>query len=680
MHLAVLWSFAIAKPLFDVLADSPEFFVVRGNTTGDIVLFALGLVLIPPTLLLAVELALRPWPRLREGAHLAFVGALTAALLMQIFKSQRAGPGLPLTALALAGGAGAALLYQRAAAARSVLTVLGPSPALFLVLFLVFSPVNDLFKSDDDVPVREDVRISAPVVMVVFDEFSIETLMTPAGKIDARRFPNFAALARSATWYRNSTTVSDHTTDAVPALLTGRYPAQDALPTAASDPRNLFTLLGGAYAMDNVTEPATDLCPTRLCAPARRPAQPSRLKSLGEDLSIVALHRILPQRLAEELPDVTHGFGNFAGQARDKAASSAIPGLAFENRSAQFHSFLDRLGSRKLNFIHVLLPHTPYQYLPSGQSYPAPEGPEFPGMDVNGVWTSEPVLPQQALQRDLAQTGYVDRLVGRLMRRLRATGLWDRALVVLVADHGISFRPGAPRRGARGAGAADVLGMPLFVKQPGQRRGAVDDRHATTADVLPTIADVLGIRLEWRIDGRSLFGSPRPLSEPVVASIFPSRDKVSMPFGDYVRSRDQEVGALRFSEGPGRGWGGVYARGSHSDLFGRRLSALPAGPPTGLRVTLERPDAFRSVDPGGASVPAWVAGGIAGAGGRRLTLALSVNGVIQGVVQTYAAGDEARFGGLVPPSAFRPGANDVRVYAIDGRGRALSTILSSRDG
>jgi uncharacterized protein YfaP (DUF2135 family) len=99
-----------------------------------------------------------------------------------------------------------------------------------------------------------------------------------------------------------------------------------------------------------------------------------------------------------------------------------------------------------------------------------------------------------------------------------------------------------------------------------------------------------------------------------------------------------------------------------------------------LRVTLERPDAFRSVHPGGASVPAWVAGAIAGAGGRQLTLALSVNGVIQGVVPTDASGDEARFGGLVPPSAFRPGANDVRVYAIDSRGRALSTILTSRDG
>jgi hypothetical protein len=616
------------------------------------------------------------WPRLRELAHLAFVGALTCAILMQIFKSESAGPGVPLTAAALAGGAAGALLYKRWPPARSVLTVLAPTPPLFLILFLLFSPVNDLFESDDDVPVRDDVRASAPVVMVVFDEFSVETLMDADGKIDAQRFPNFAALARSSTWYRDATTISDHTTDAVPAVLTGRYPTKDALPTATHDPQNLFTLLGGAYSMDNVTEPATDLCPSRLCESVERPAELSRLKSLGEDLSIVAMRRVLPQRLAGKLPEVNQGFGNFAGQARDApggAGGSAIPGLAFQNRPGQFNRFVEQIDAshpNSLNFIHVLLPHTPYQYLPSGQSYPAPPGKDIPGMDDAGIWTKDPALPQQSLQRNLLQIGYADRLLGRLLRRLRSQGLYDRALVVVTADHGIGFRPGTSRRTARGPAAPDVLGMPLFVKAPGQKRGAVDDRHATTGDVLPTIADLLGIKLGWHSDGRSLRGTPRPLSDPVVVSIFPSRDRVGLPFGDYVRARDAQVTALRFSEGPGSGWAGVYALGANSDLFGRPVAALPAGPRTGLRVRLERARAFDAVRPDGAVVPAFVGGTIPGANGKRMSLALAVNGVIQGVAPTYVAGEETQFGGLVPASAFRPGKNDVRVYVIAGSGKS----------
>jgi hypothetical protein len=682
LHLAVLWAFAIAKPLFDVLADSPEFFVVRRNTTSDIVLFALLLVLAPPTLLAALELALSRWPRLRDLAHLTFVGGLTTALLLQIFKDLSTGPGIVLTALALAGGLAGALLYARFEPARSVLTVLSPAPALFLVLFLFFSPVNDLFASDQDVPVRHDVRASAPVVVVFFDEFSVETLMTPAGKIDARRFPNFAALARSATWFRDATTVSDHTTDAVPALLTGRYPARDALPTASSNPHSLFTLLGGAYSTDNISEVATHLCPTRLCTSQQRPGQLSRLKSLDKDMSIVALHRILPQRLAAKLPAVTQGFGNFAGGGRDKAASSGIPGFAFEDRPGQFARFLNGIDSghpHRLNFIHVLLPHTAYQYLPSGQSYPAPPGKEIPGLDDNGIWTKDGVLPQLSLERNLVQIGYADRLIGELMRRLRAQGLWDRALVVIAADHGISFRPGASRRTASGAGAPDVLGMPLFVKLPGQPRGRIDDRHATTADVLPTIADALGIDLRWRVDGRSLLGAPRPASDPVVVSVFPHRQKISMPFPAYVRARDAQVDVMRFAAGPAEGWAGVYARGANADLFRRRVASLAVAPSSGLRAQFDRQGDFDSVDPQGSEVPAFVGGVITGGpSSGQQTFAIGVNGVIQGMAQTYTSGGETRFGGLVPPSAFRSGSNDVRLYEITGTGatRRLGPVES----
>jgi hypothetical protein len=671
LHLSVLWSFAVAKPLFDVLADSPEFFVARGNTNLDIVLLAFGLVLIPPSLLLLVELALSPWPRISELAHLTFIAGLTIALLMQIFKSEVTGPGIALTFVALAGGPAAALLYARTPAARSVLTVLAPMPAVFLVAFLGFSPVNDLFASDD-VPVRSDVKASAPVVMVVFDEFSVETLMTADREIDAKRFPNFAKLARSATWYRNATTISDHTTDAVPAVLTGRYPAKDALPTAASHPHSLFTLLGGAYSLNNVTEPATNLCPSRRCGVQLRAKELSRLKSLGKDLSIVALRQVFPQRLAAKLPEVNQGFGNFGGQGHDQpGAGSAIPDLAFQDRASQFNQFLARIDathSHRLNFIHVLLPHTSYQYLPDGQSYPPIPGKDIPGVDENGFWTKDPALPQQSFQRNLLQVGFVDRLVGRLIQRLRSEGLYDKALIVLTADHGISFRPGTSRRTATGPAAADVLGVPLFVKLPGQRKGAIDDRHATNGDVLPTIADVLGIDLRWHTDGRSLLGAPRPDSDPVVVSIFPSRDRVSLPFDAYVQARDSEVGAQHFREGPGKGWAGVYALGAYSGLFGRPVSTLPVGPASGLHAHIEQAGSFDSVNPTGATVPAFVSGTLSGGTGGLQSLALVVNGVVQGVAPPYSSGGETHFGGLVPPSAFRPGKNAVRVYAITGSG------------
>ncbi len=84
LHLAVLWTFAFAQPLFEILSDSPEFFVARGNTTGDILLFAIGVTLLPPTILVAIEAVFTRLPHVRSALHLVFVAVLAAALVLQL--------------------------------------------------------------------------------------------------------------------------------------------------------------------------------------------------------------------------------------------------------------------------------------------------------------------------------------------------------------------------------------------------------------------------------------------------------------------------------------------------------------------------------------------------------------------------------------------------------------------
>ena len=56
LNLAVLWTFAVAQPLFDLLKDNPEFFAARGSSGFDVISFALLLVVVPPALLLGIEL------------------------------------------------------------------------------------------------------------------------------------------------------------------------------------------------------------------------------------------------------------------------------------------------------------------------------------------------------------------------------------------------------------------------------------------------------------------------------------------------------------------------------------------------------------------------------------------------------------------------------------------------
>ena len=139
------------------------------------------------------------------------------------------------------------------------------------------------------------------------------------------------------------------------------------------------------------------------------------------------------------------------------------------------------------------------------------------------------------------------------MDRLEETGLLDEAVLVVMADHGIAFRPGEPVKGnlvseAPAATLPEMAWVPLFVHTPGQERGVVDDRNALIPDIFPTIADALGIAVPDGTQGQSLLGPPRETSEK---PWFQSHD--SDFFGVEAGERDAVDGRA-----PG---GGLRARG-----------------------------------------------------------------------------------------------------------------------
>ena len=245
-------------------------------------------------------------------------------------------------------------------------------------------------------------------------------------------------------------------------------------------------------------EGVTRLCPARLCPERARRTLRSDARLFLEDLGVVYLHRTLPDGLRERLPSIDSRWENFRGGRRRGTAP---------DRAAVVDRFIRSVGPRTrpaLHFLHVLLPHAPYEYLPSGERYDAPPG--LPGLRFE-EWGPDRRLPLQAQQRYLLQVGYADRSVGRLLDRLQATGLLDRSLVVVTADHGVSFHPNDGRRTSERY-LEDIAFVPLFVKLPGQRAARVVDRPIATSAILPLIAKTLKIELRWQADtGLSMDGT-----------------------------------------------------------------------------------------------------------------------------------------------------------------------------
>ena len=697
LHLAVLSAFALAQPLFNLLSDNPEFFAARGSTATDIIVFAVLLVVVPPALGLAIELlAGLAGPRARRGAHLALLALLTAMIFVQALKDVFDSSDVLLIAISLALGAAAALLYARAEPVRSFMTVLSPAPVVFLILFLFISPVSKITLSGEASAQSIAGIKPIPVVMVVFDELPGISLLDARSEVDPVRYPGFARLAEDGTWFRNAHSIYDSTSKAVPAIMDGGYPEKGVLPTSSEHPNSIFALLGKSHAM-NVSEEATTVCPRDLCKDARLD-EPfvDRLGSLTEDLGLVYAHVAAPPGIEADLPSVSETWGDFGGEGGDDgdghAASGevdAVDGKAAArkgkqavlsslqaDRSAKFDAWIAsiRNGTRPaLSFKHALLPHVPWRYLPSGQQYNTASTDPIPGLSRQSYPDATQV--QQLQLRHLLQLGFADRKIQALIAHLKRIGLYDKALIVVTADHGVAFEQGLfDRRRATMETLDQISPVPLFVKLPDQRRGRIDDSIVETTDIVPTIADVLDIDLPEKTDGKSAFGD-------AVAG----RTEVKMltrDLSEWMREDGEEFDRRKQAQvdrklalfgtgadGPER----IYRVGPHQELVGREVVSMGASDESSAKVSLTDPDAYDDVDPDGAAIPIWVTGEVSGGDGDRRDVAIAVNGVVRAVSNTFqlANGNAELIAALVPPSSLRAGKNSVEVLEVTGSPGAL---------
>jgi hypothetical protein len=473
-----------------------------------------------------------------------------------------------------------------------------------------------------------------PVVVVIFDEFPADALIRPDGQIDAARFPNFAALARTSTWFRNGHTVYDSTFKAVPAILDARLPKPRTAPDVRSHQPSVYHLMDSlGYDIVKV-ESGTAVCPPWICVGSRtrRPGVLRRLAGGGR-----------PERLHK-----------WIGAIRKRPTPTFY-----------LH--------------HALLPHEPWLYLPSGhQSRPAGEDPIKGINHPEGFHDSD--LTEHNQLRHLLQVGYTDLQLGLIMRRLHRTEQFDRALLIVVADHGYAFDVGVKsRRQVTERNFEQIAAVPFFVKAPGQTEGRVDDSLVRNIDVVPTIADLLDADLWWRHDGESVFSAAARERDTLS---MPRRDfsRVISLSGDEFEARRRELRrrwAARFGTGAlselvfGDPWASAYRIGPHRELLGRAVPAAGTA-----RVHLANAQLLAHVDPTAEIVPTRVTGRLLD-GKPRVTrdVAVAVNGRIRAVGRSFhLRGRRSEFFSvLVPESALRPGRNDVRLLEV-GPGGELKPL------
>jgi hypothetical protein len=667
LELFGLCGFVVVQPLLDVVGRSPDFFIFHGVSSGGIVLLLALVVLVPPVGLWAVGalagLAGRP---ARAAVHVASVAGLFALFMIQLGKYLTPTRGAVLVVLAALATAVITVGYLWLPAARQLLRFAAVGPLVFALLFTFASPSSAVVFSAGTPGTGGQARVvgpNPPIVMIVLDELSLVSLLDGDGGIDRERFPNVADLAGDATWYRNATSPAGWTPYAVPSMLTGRWPAEHLAPNYAAYPDNLFTLLGDVYRIE-ASESITQLCPPWHCGDGPETARGGLPVALAESTSLLG-EILSPGRPAGDPyddyaePTVRDRLEQVA-QARLDAPQSRFVQAFSDNQPVRFREFIDGLRSGdpaaeaaapRLHFLHLLLPHVPWTYLPDGTRYQSARG-----LPVDGPWWA-----RLAQQRYTAQLRYTDALLGETLGTMRSTGLYDDALVVLTSDHGLRLTPGVGggdpgagdrRLGPDGIGAEELAWVPLFVKAPGQVDGRVDDRNWQHVDLLPTIAEHAGVEVPWPVDGTSGLAAERTGTDKTFVSELDDRRVLD---GDALFARILSAPHAYPPVPPA----------PLPELVGTAVAGHPVVEGRS-RAEVEEAGWFDDVDLDGGTVPALVSGTVPEEVAEGTPLAIAVNGRIGAVVPVVAeAGGVRRFAGLVEDATlFRPGANRLELFLV----------------
>ncbi len=687
LELMGLVGIALAQPIYDLIGHFPEFLVAHDLRVPELLVLGFALSFAIPLLLLLLEVVTAlVTPKGADALHWLVVAISAGAVTLQLLSRIEGAASALVIGIACFAGLGAAFVVARFAPIRSFLRLIALAAVAFPLLFYFNTPVRELLDmSEDEIVSAQVIGRPAPVVVLVLDEFPVVSLLDEAGRINASQFPNLAALSRTSTWYPNTATAASYTTTAIPALLTGSYPDRYIFAsTYDTFPHNLFSLLGSHYEIHNF-EAITQLCPVQLCSEPDRPPPHHAVLGLVPDLGILYLHLLLPESMREDLPRVTQTWKNFTrGEASAKKPArgdhvKVHNRLLFKRSSesqSDFDAFLQEMGRNTrgkpiLHFFHLMLPHPPWNLLPSGQRYYTPMNMNY---GLRGTWSDDPWEPVQAYQRHMLQARFVDRMVGSLIARLQDLGIFEDTLLAVIADHGASFRPSAARRSISAVNAGELLLVPFFMKLPGQKQGTIDPRPVETVDLVPSLADALGIELPWPVDGRSIL-APETNPRTTFTTVEPRGGSIPYAVAAVLADRDE---ALRYKLGifgTGRRNAGLYAIGPAPEILGRRIGEIPRAPGFGrFRAQLYEWEHLQDVDLDAPIIPVHFSGQLSGAdvGRGDLRLAIAVNGRIAAVTQSFETKKYGiQFMAMIPKKALRKGRNGVEFFRVLGAGEQL---------
>jgi len=312
----------------------------------------------------------------------------------------------------------------------------------------------------------------------------------------AKRFPHIHALKKSAVNFTQARAPSTRTTMTLTTVMTGKYAAQLYWSSK-------FVPEGkGTRAIYAHKDPAKHF-PELLAAAGVDTVQYGQAVWLANEFRLTAGF--------SESVIVPPVEGKPSTKGKWSTGEDVIPRIFARLRQAS------KEGGPLFLFFHDLDPHSPFDL----------------GRAKKG----------SIKRRYLSEVKLVDSRIGRLTRLLEQTGLAERTVLILTADHGEGFG----EHGTRFHGQHlydEQLRVPLVIKMPNQAPREIDD-YVSLIDMGPTILDLMGQPTPADFLGQSLVpyfrGEVPTFTRPLIFEVR-SKDAMLLPNGLKL-IRDRKTGA-----------------------------------------------------------------------------------------------------------------------------------------
>ncbi|MHB8379584.1 MAG: sulfatase-like hydrolase/transferase [Acidimicrobiales bacterium] len=212
--------------------------------------------------------------------------------------------------------------------------------------------------------------------------------------------------------------------------------------------------------------------------------------------------------------DVQSGWADLLRGEPERPAEDSLSGFL----TTRFLEWLEHQESGWFAHLSYLRPHPPYAaaghfatlYSPADVALPiepVPKGQRHPLHEAALTWKQAAAPTDVDAMRFLKAQYYgmiseVDAQLGRVVRGIEERGEWEDTLVVVTSDHGDQLGDhGLIEKLGFFPQSYHVIGL---WRDPRERPGTVLRHFTENVDLLPTLADALGVEVPVQCDGQSL--------------------------------------------------------------------------------------------------------------------------------------------------------------------------------